>query len=322
MARMRPFRFLAIAAIEGDSDARQVAETARRAESLGYSALLIPDHLVGQHAPIPFLATAAAATERLRVGSFVFNAALRHPAVLAQDLASLDVLSGGRLEVAIGAGWNKPEFDAVGLPFDPVGARVTRLAEAVAVLKGCFADGPFSFAGEHYRIEEYDALPKPVQRPHPPLFIGGGGRRTLSLAGRAADIVGISPRLLPGDQTHPAADWTSMSVAAAAEKIGWVRDAAGDRFDQIELNTYPSGGPAQITDDALAVARERADDVRARTGLDLTPEDVLDSPHVFVGTVDAVTDKILGLRERLGITAITVDDIEAFAPVVERLAGT
>jgi probable F420-dependent oxidoreductase len=321
MAGMRPFRFLAIPVLDGDSGARQVAETARRAESLGYSAVLIPDHLVGQHAPIPFLATVAAATERLRIGSFVFNAALRHPAVLAQDLASLDVLSGGRLEVAIGAGWNKPEFDAVGLPFDPVGARVARLAEAVAVLKGCFADGPFSFAGEHYTITDYDALPKPAQRPHPPLFIGGGGRRTLTLAGREADIVGISPRLLPGDQTHPAADWTSMSVAAAAEKIGWVRAAAGDRFEAIELNTYPSGGPARITNDALAIARERADDVRARTGLELTPEDVLDSPHVFVGTVDAIVDKILGLRERLGITAITVDDIDAFAPVVERLAG-
>jgi probable F420-dependent oxidoreductase len=321
MAGMRPFRFLAIAAIEGDADARRVTETARRAESLGYSALLIPDHLVGQHAPVPFLATAAAATTRLRIGSFVFNAALRHPAVLAQDLASLDVLSGGRLEVAIGAGWNKPEFDAVGLPFDPVGARVSRLAEAVAVLKGCFGDGPFSFAGEHYTIAGYDALPKPVQRPHPPLFIGGGGRRTLSLAGREADVVGISPRLRPGDQSHPAADWTSMSVPAAAEKIGWVRAAAGARFDQIELNTYPSGGPVQVTNDALALARERADDVRARTGLDLTPDEVLDSPHVFIGTVDALADKILGLRERLGITAITVDDIEAFAPVVDRLAG-
>jgi probable F420-dependent oxidoreductase len=321
MAGMRPFRFLAIAAIDGDTDARQVAETARRAESLGYSALLIPDHLIGQHAPVPFMATAAAATERLRVGSFVFNAALRHPAVLAQDLASLDVLSGGRLEVAIGAGWNKPEFDAVGLPFDPVGARVSRLAEAVAVLKGCFGDGPFSFAGEHYTITDYDAGPKPVQRPHPPLFIGGGGRRTLSLAGREADIVGISPRLLPGDQSRPAADWTSMSVAAAAEKIGWVRAAAGDRFDAIELNTYPSGGPVQVTDDALAVARERADDIRARTGLDLDPEEILDSPHVFIGTAGALADKVLGLRERLGITAITVDDIDGFAPVVERLAG-
>jgi probable F420-dependent oxidoreductase len=316
---MKPFTFLADA-LEASS-IRELGERARAAEDLGVTTLVLPDHLVPQLSPVPYLATVAALTTRLRISAFVHNNDLRHPAVLAQDLASLDVLSGGRLDVAIGAGWNEPEYRAVGLRFDPIPVRQARLAEAVTVIKGCFGPGPFSFAGEHYTITDYDAGPKPVQRPHPPLFIGGGGRRTLSLAGREADIVGISPRLLPGDQSRPAADWTSMSVAAAAEKIGWVRAAAGDRFDAIELNTYPSGGPVQVTDDALAVARERADDIRARTGLDLDPEEILDSPHVFIGTAGALADKVLGLRERLGITAITVDDIDGFAPVVERLAG-
>ena len=164
-------------------DGKTLAAEARRAELMGYHALVVPDHLIEQLSPIPALATIAAATDRLRIAAFVHNNDLRHPAVLAQDLASLDVLSGGRLDVAIGAGWNKPEYDAIGLPFDATPVRQARLEEAIAVLKGCFADGPFSFAGEHYTITDLDGQPKPVQRPHPPFLIGGGGRRTLSLAG-------------------------------------------------------------------------------------------------------------------------------------------
>ena len=122
------------------------------------------------------MAAVAAVSDRLRISAFVLNNDLRHPAVLAQELASLDVLSEGRLDVAIGAGWNKAEYDAIGLSFDPTPVRQERLAEAIAVLKGCFGDGPFSFAGTHYTITEYDAYPKPIQRPHPPFMIGGGGR--------------------------------------------------------------------------------------------------------------------------------------------------
>src|SRR5262249_42034076 len=161
---MRAFRFLAVAA-DGLADGRQVAAAARRAGAMGVSGLVLPGHLVQQHAPVPLPATG-----RLRSGTFVFNVNLRHPAVLAQDLASLDVLSGGRLEIGLGAGWNRPEHDAIGLPFDPVGTRVSRLAEAVQVLTGCFGDGPFSFAGEHYTITRHDGYPQPGQRPHPPPF--------------------------------------------------------------------------------------------------------------------------------------------------------
>jgi probable F420-dependent oxidoreductase len=288
---------------------------------MGFSALVVPDHLLGQHAPVPLMATVAAVTERLRIGTFVFNAGLRHPAVLAQDLASLDVLSGGRLEIGIGAGWNRPEFDAIGLPFDPVGTRVARLGEAVAVLKGCFGDGPFSLAGEHYTIDGHDGQPKPVQRPHPPLFLGGGGRRLLSLAARQAQIVGLAPRLMPGDQRQPRADPRSMTLAATEEKIGWIRDAAGDRFGELELNTYPSGGPVTITNQARAEARSRADLMRRRTGVELSVEEVLDSPHVFVGSVDGLVQKVVELRERFGISSVMAGEIDELAPVVERLAG-
>jgi probable F420-dependent oxidoreductase len=187
----RPFRFLA--------DARRIAslpelrETVRHAEAIGIDTLVVPDHLIEQLSPVPALTAIAAVSDRLRLSAFVHNNDLRHPAVLAQDLASLDVLSEGRLDVAIGAGWNRAEYEAIGLPFDPTPVRQARLAEAIAVLKGCFAEGPFSFAGEHYTITDYDAHPKPVQRPHPPLMIGGGGRRTLTLAAREANIVGLAP---------------------------------------------------------------------------------------------------------------------------------
>jgi len=320
MCRMRPFRFLAIAAA-GVVSAGELAGTARRAESLGYSALVLPDHLIEQHAPIPVLATVAAHTERLRIGTFVLNAELRHPAVLAQDLASLDVLSGGRLEIGIGAGWNRPEFDAIGLPYDPVRTRVARLREAVAVLKGCFGDEPFSFAGEHYTITDHNGLPKPVQRPRPPLFIGGGGRRLLRLAAREADIVGLAPRLGFDEAGQPRVEPCSLTAAATEEKVRWVREAAGDRFDRLELNVYPSGGPVVVTDDARAEARDRVDRIRRQTGIELSVEEVLESPHIFIGSVDGLTRKFVELWERYGISSIMVGEVDELAPVVERLAG-
>jgi alkanesulfonate monooxygenase SsuD/methylene tetrahydromethanopterin reductase-like flavin-dependent oxidoreductase (luciferase family) len=180
------------------------------------------------------------------------------------------------------------------------------------VLKGCFGDGPFSFAGEHYTITEHDGQPKPVQRPHPPLMIGGGGRRTLTLAGREADIVGLAPR--PGDPQ-------SFSLAATEEKIRWVRKAAAERFDSLELNVYPSGGPVVVTDDARGEAGRRVDRFRQQLGLELTVEEVLASPHVFIGSVASLTEKLRELRERCGISSVMLDDIEATAPVVEALAG-
>jgi len=317
---MRPFRFIGIAA-DGIVDGRRVADTARRAESVGYSVLVLPDHLVEQLAPVPVLATVAAVTDRVRIGTFVANVDLRHPAVVAQDFASLDVLSAGRLEIGLGAGWHRPEYAAVGLAFDPVATRVSRLGEAVAVLKGCFGAGPFSFAGRHYTVTEYDGQPKPVQRPHPPLLIGGGGRATLTLAGQQADIVSLAPRPMPGRPGEPAADPASMTAAATEEKIGWVRAAAADRFDRLALNTYPSGGPAVVTDHARAEAQARADRMRRLTGVEISVTEVLESPHVFIGSIDGLTQKCIELRERFGISSIMLDDIDTLAPIVERLSG-
>jgi probable F420-dependent oxidoreductase len=314
---MHPFRFLAT--VDGYPSFADLTSAARRAEAVGCSTFVLPDHLVEQYGAIPVLATVAAATERLRVGTFVLNVGLRHPAVLAQDLATVDALSGGRLEIGLGAGWNKPEHDAIGIPFEPTGVRIKRLTEAVAILKGCFAEGPFSFSGEHYTITGHDGVPKPVQRPHPPFFLGGGGRRLLTLAGREAQIVGLAPRIAVGDR--PRVDAWSLTAAAAEEKIGWVREAAGDRFGELELNTYPNGGPTVITNDPRAEAARRADRIRAQTGVELSVEEILDSPHTFVGSVKDLTRKFVELRERFGISSFLVDDLDALAPVVEELAG-
>lgn len=317
----RPFRFLAD---PGDvADGAELAAVARRAESMGYAALVYPDHVIAPLGFVPVLAWVAAATETLRVAPFVANNDLRHPALLAQDLATIDVLSGGRVEVGLGAGWNRPEYDALGIPFEPVGTRVERLAEAVAVIKGCFADGPLTFAGRHYTVTGHDALPKPVQRPHPPVFIGGGGRRVLSLAGREADIVGLAPRTLAaGDGAVVRSDPRSITIAATEEKIAWVREAAGSRFDRLEFNVYPTGAPAQITPHARKVAADTLDGIRARTGVEISVDDWLASPNVLVGTVEALVAKIRELRERLGISSFMLGDVDALAPVVERLAGT
>jgi alkanesulfonate monooxygenase SsuD/methylene tetrahydromethanopterin reductase-like flavin-dependent oxidoreductase (luciferase family) len=196
--------------------------------------------------------------------------------------------------------------------------RQARLAEAVAVLKGCFADGPFSFTGAHYTITDHDAQPKPIQRPHPPFLIGGGGRKTMTLAGREAQIVGLAPRILRNGAGDPA----SVTVAATAEKIGWARDAARDRADELEFNIYPSMTGISVTDHPRREAEELADALHARSGVRVSADELLDSPHIFIGSVDAFVEKFTRLRDELGISSIMVGELDELTPVVERLAGT
>jgi probable F420-dependent oxidoreductase len=228
------------------------------------------------------------------------------------------VLSEGRLDVAIGAGWNRPEYEAIGITFDPTPVRQARLTEAIAVLKGCFGDDSFSFAGEHYTITDYDAHPKPVQRPHPPFLIGGGGRRTLELAAREAQIVGLAPRILRGAAPDP----SSVTWDGTREKIGWVREAAGDRFEELELNVYPSMTGVSITDAPLREVREVAERLMERSGVAVSAEELLESPHIYINTVDGFVEKLRRQRDELGITSIMVGTLGELDPVVERLAGT
>jgi probable F420-dependent oxidoreductase len=313
---VKPFQLLAGPGAPGTG--RDLIDAARRAEAIGIDVLVLTDHLIDQLAPIPAMTAAAAATSRLRVGTFVLNNDLRHPAVLAQDLATIDVLSEGRLVIGIGAGWNVPEYEAIGVPFERTAVRQARLAEAVAVLKGCFGDEPFTVAGEHYRIEGYDGRPKPVQRPHPAFLIGGGGRRTIELAAREAAIVGLAPRILPNGRADPA----SMTLAAADEKLGWAREAAPDRFDDLMFNVYPSGWPITLTDDPRAEARRVVDRLRLRTGIALTEDEALESPHLYIGSLADLEAKFRRLRDELGISSIMVGELGELDALVERLAGT
>jgi probable F420-dependent oxidoreductase len=315
---MAPFRFLVGA--RGYQDRRSLVEAARAAEAAGYSDLTIHDHLTPQLAPIAVLTAVAMATERLRLCPLVLNNDLRHPAVLAQELATIDVLSEGRLVVGIGAGWNEPEYAAIGIPFDAPGVRIDRMVEAVAIFRGLFADGPFSFAGRHYTISELDGHPKPVQRPHPPFLIGGTRERVLRIAAREADIVGMDLR--QDRESLPDAFPSGMDV-----RVGWVREAAGDRFPALEINVLRILGDISITNAPLRVAAEVARRHEARTGLTIDPRDVLESPYSLIGSVPELTEKLRGQRERWGINSILVGwldepNLRDLAPVVEQLAGT
>jgi probable F420-dependent oxidoreductase len=284
----------------------------RRVDALGYSSFLTLDHVVRGLDPVAALMAAAMASDTLRIGSFVFDNDFRHPAFLAKAAASLDVLSGGRLELGIGAGWLKEEYDQTGIPFDPAGVRVARMTEAVQLIKRIFAEEhPLSFAGEHYAVTDLVCPPHPVQRPHPPIIIGGGGKRVLSVAAREADIVGITTRATPAG----AKDTTDLTAAATAAKIGWVREAAGARFAEIELNVIV--GDVVPTDQGAREAAVLAD----RHGV--TADEILGSPQVLIGSTDEMVERLRERRERFGFSYIVVmePNMEKLAPVVARLAG-
>lgn len=290
------------------------------AESIGYSHLTIHDHLTPQLAPIPVLTAVAMATERLRLCPLVFNNDLRHPAVLAQDLATLDLISEGRVVVGIGAGWNELEYVAAGITFDPPGIRIDRVLESVTVLRGLFAEGAFSFSGRYYTITEMDGQPKPVQRPHPPFLIGGTRERVLRVAAREADIVGL-------DLRQDRASLPDAFPARMDERVGWVRDAAGARFEELDLSVLRLLGKVTITREPLKAAAAVAREHEARTGLTISPKDVLESPYSLIGSVPDLVDKLRRARERWGINSFLVGwfddtDVATLAPVIEQLAGT
>jgi probable F420-dependent oxidoreductase len=313
MTHPRRFRFGV--QVSSAASATEWREKARKIEDLGYSTLFMPDHFADTPlAPMVGISFAAAATTALRIGHLVLGNDYKHPAVVAKEAATIDLLSDGRLELGLGAGWMVADYEQLGFPYDPPGTRIARLAEAIAVVKGCFAEGPFDFEGEHYRITGYDGQPSPVQRPHPPLVIGGGGPKVLRLAGREADIVGINPNLRAGAVTADAARDTLR--AATEQKLAWIREGAGDRFDDLELQIRYF--VAAITDDARGLAEMLA------PGFGVSADEALQSAVACVGTVDAVCDLLVQRREEWGVSYCVFGDdtFEAFAPVVARLAGT
>ncbi len=310
MANTRLFRFGVQASGMGSRD--EWVARAYRAEALGYDTWLLADHFGAQFAPVPALAAAAEATVSLRIGALVFANDYRHPVMLAKEAATLDVLSGGRFELGLGAGWLRHEYTAAGLPFDPAGVRIDRLAEALTIIRGLFGPEPVSFAGAHYHITNLTGEPRPIQRPHPPVLVGGGGARLLTLAAREATIVGINPRALPqGDL-----DRADIALESVARKATLIREVAGLRWEDLEVSIMLVGGA--VTDDPQAGAAP----VVARSGA--SEATVLASPHALFGTVDAIADRMREYRERWGLSYITVPErsMQALAPVVARLRGT
>lgn len=305
---MRPFRF-AISAT-GPTSPERWSALARRAEELGYSALVMPDHLWKQFAPVPALAAAALATSRLRVGTLVFANDYRHPVMLAREAATLDVLSGGRLELGLGAGWKIDDYAQLGTAYDAPRVRIERLAEAVRLIKRLFTEDAVDFEGKHYRVRGARLGIRPTQRPHPPLLIAGGGRRILGLAAREADIVGVFLRLSERG-IPPLGD---LSAAAMERKVERVRSAAGARFEQLELNTLVVD--VEVARRALALASIAA---RLKGAL----ASIVDSPYFLYGSVEEIRETLLARRERFGISYYTVPvrAMEPLAPVVRELAG-
>lgn len=281
---------------------------------MGYSAIYLPDHFSDQPGVIAALMAAADATTKLRIGSLVFDNDYRHPIVLAKEAATLDLLSGGRLDLGMGAGWLRSDYEHVGIAYDPAGIRIDRLEEALHIVKSCFSGKEFSFTGKHYTIKEFEASPLPVQKPHPPLLLGGGGRRMLHLAAREADIVHINYNLNEG-RINQKLIRTGMA-AATDEKLAWVREAAGDRFDSIELGYTVF--LANVTDDRESLAASFA------PGMGMEPVDVLEMPHYLFGTIEQIVDEIKSRRDRYGFSDVIIpgDWADDLAPVVERLAGT
>ena len=315
---MRPFRFLAPMP-RLDQPAGRWRDAVRRIEDLGFATVSISDHFTRGWVmePVVAMTAAAAATERLRVLSLVLGNDYRHPVLVHKAMATLDVLSEGRVEVGLGAGWMRSDYQAAGINYDEPVARIDRLEESVTVLKGLFGPQPLTFAGHHYRISGLDGLPKPVQRPHPPLLVGGGGRRVLSVAGRHADIVSVNPSLRDGVVT---ADLLEDATAERIDqKVAWVREAAaaaGRRPEEVELQlnllvcqVTTGSGQARRAVSSLAGGADPA---------------LLDkSPAVLAGSVAQCVEALQERRERYGISYVNLGgDVEAVAPIVARLADT
>jgi probable F420-dependent oxidoreductase len=286
-----------------------VLEIAQRAEAAGASVLLGVDHL-GSWGALPRLVTAAQFTG-LRIGTLVLNNDLRHPPVLAQELAAVDAMTDGRLEIGLGAGWNRPEYEAAGLTFDPPRERLRRMQASLRMLRQALGEGRIDYeADDAYPAIHQDGLPRSVQRPHPPFLVGGGGPKLLAFAAREADIVGIDPRSLPGGGP----DVTDITEAAVDRKIGWIREAAGDRWAELEINIIVW----QLDPDF-----HRRTDAPPRRMRGISEEELPRSPHYLVGDTDEMVDTLLARRERWGISYVSFGsrDLPIMQPIIARLAS-
>jgi probable F420-dependent oxidoreductase len=299
MSAQHPFRFGVV--VHQFTSADDWVARARRVEAFGYSTLVLPDTVGPTPSPMTALAVAAAATRTLRVGPYVLANDFRNPVLLARECATLDVLSGGRFELGLGAGRPHAEADyrKLGLDQESGGIRLQRLAESLSLLGRLLSGERVTAAGRHYTVVDADVFPRPVQQPRPPILVAATGPRLLSLAAREADIIALGGR--PDEPEE-----------AVAAKTDAVREAAGSRFDRIELNVNLMAVGEQAHPQALRFAG-------------LTAEQLMQSgsPFVLMGSTDQMCDRLLARRERLGISYVLVGEffMEAFAPVVERMSG-
>lgn len=286
---------------------------AKKAETHGYDVLTMPDHFDDQLAPVPALMTAADATTSLRIGALVWDNDYKHPLVLAKELATMDVLSDGRLEIGIGAGWMRSDYDTAGMQYDSPGVRIDRFIEGVDVIRGHMGADVFSYSGKHYTIANLNGLPKPVQQPCPPILVGGGGKRVLTYAAREVDIVGINGTLTAGVVGPEAI--ASMTAEAVDEKVVIVAEAGAHRLNDIEMNVRAFF--VNVTDD-------RAQAVSGMASLIRVPEEMIENtPFALIGSPQRIIEDLLARRERWGFSYVIVgaQDIESFSPVVAALRG-
>jgi probable F420-dependent oxidoreductase len=325
----RPFRFGVMT--NGGTTTGEVVDLAKKVEDLGYDAIYYNDHYAGpgpamesaNHAPqelaaIPIAVLAATATRTLIVGFRVICIDYHQPIVLAKELATLDQLSNGRLEIGLGAGWIASEYEAMNVRLDPPSVRVQRLGEVVELLRQCFDDRQVDFDGATgVSAHGFSGVPKPTQRPGPPIAIGGGGPKVLQLAGRVADVVAFNIDNRAGKLAPE--NIRRTTAGPTLEKIDLIEEAAGDRFEQIELEI--GAHFTFVTPDVDATVSQ----LGAMTfGMfDLSPEDALQHPHVLIGDVDRICDIVEERRDTFGFNRVTVlqHTVDAFAPVVDRLSG-
>ena len=292
---MQPFRF-GVNVRHAKSRA-EWQETARKIEGLGYATLTLPDHLTDMIAPMPALVSAAEATTTLRVGANVLNNDLRHPLLVAREAAAVDLLTDGRLQLGLGAGSIQAEYEQAGLRFDRGRTRVERLGEAVTIIKGLLKGEEVTFAGRHYHVTGHSIAPLPVQRPHPPILIGGNGRHLLALAAREADIIGFSGiTFRQGGAVPP--DLSGWRASSLDERVRLVREMAGDeRYSRLEINALVQR--VIVTDDRRGAAEELTS-----RWTQLTPDEILQSPYVLIGSVDQMVEDIQAHRKRWGISVL------------------
>jgi probable F420-dependent oxidoreductase len=292
------------------------SERVRRFEALGYSSLFCPDHFGPQWDPTVLITAAAAVTQQLKVGTLVYDVDYRHPVILAKAAASLHLVSRGRHEFGIGAGWMQSDYEQAGMTYDRPGVRIERLAEALEIIRSMWANERTSFAGKHYQVKEIAQAAKLSRGERPKILIGGGGPRVLRLAGRCADIVGINPSMPEGKVTpQTAADLVPERVR---EKVGWVREGAegaGRAFEEIELNSLVF--VVAIADDVRGLRSA----VAKSTGM--TESQIAECPMFLTGSPAEIREKLEKQREQTGISYIVIqgdemDRVERFAETIVR----